>query len=256
MGRGRAKLSSTNGSGSPAVGDAFGHGLLAQHEGRPGTIFIERDDGLIHVDASDYFTPPNSPLWDWLRARMGQRVLDIGAGAGRAALQLQSEGLDVVALDVSPGAIEVCRRRGVAQTFAGTVDGLAATDPAPFDSLLALGNNLGLLANPAAAHAFLDALRRMSHPETRLLGTTLDPSATDDEVHLAYHDANRQAGRMAGQVTIRVRHQREATPWFELLWLAPQELAELAASAGWEMTDQSPGAIYCAELLPRAAARR
>jgi 2-polyprenyl-3-methyl-5-hydroxy-6-metoxy-1,4-benzoquinol methylase len=41
------------------------------------------------------------------------RVLDVGAGAGRVSLHLQDRGQDVVAIDNSPRAIAVCRRRGV-----------------------------------------------------------------------------------------------------------------------------------------------
>ena len=69
-------------------------------------------------------------------------VLDLGAGAGRAALYLQERGLPVTAVDASPGAAEVCRRRGVADVRLGDVN-----DP-PEDrrwaAVVLLCGNLGL----------------------------------------------------------------------------------------------------------------
>ena len=67
-------------------------------------------------------------------------------------------------------------------------------------------------------------------------------------MHLAYHQRNRRAGRMPGQVTIRVRYQRLATAWFDLLWMSLSELDQIAAPAGWRVTTAFPGAEYRAVL--------
>jgi 2-polyprenyl-3-methyl-5-hydroxy-6-metoxy-1,4-benzoquinol methylase len=153
----------------PVEGDAFGQALLARQEGRGGDIVAERDDGLVELDTFDYFAPPHGPLWDWVVARVGHRILDIGAGTGREALALQAMGRQVLALDVSPGAVEVCRRRGVASTFLGTMHDLAATGPLPFDSFLAL-NSLSHVFGSIDPAGFLDALRTMCHPSADLAG--------------------------------------------------------------------------------------
>ena len=241
------------GEPGPVEGDAFGQALLAHHRGGRPEIVVERDDGLVSLDSFDYFSPPEGPEWDWITQRLGRRILDIGCGAGRGCLALQDMGMDVVGLDVSPGAVEVCQDRGVRRTFVGTVQELAATEPEPFDSFVGLGNNLGLLASPAAAISFLAALEAMAHPGSALLGTMLDPYAGDDPIHGAYHETNRQAGRLGGEVLIRVRYLRLATPWFGLLWCSPAELAEVAGAAGWTVADVLPGGFYAAEVRPRGA---
>lgn len=91
------------------------------------------------------------------------------SGTGREALALQAMGKEVLALDVSPGAIEVCRRRGVVSTFLGTVHDLAVSRPEPFDSCLAF-NSLSLVFNPTDAVGLLDALSAVGHPDWALVG--------------------------------------------------------------------------------------
>jgi SAM-dependent methyltransferase len=235
----------------PIEGDAFGQALIAQLEGRSTAIVYERDDGFIDVDTAAYLSEvDDTDAWRWIRARLGRRVLDIGAGAGRAAVPLQRAGIDVVALDVSPGAMAVCEGRGVTKTFVGDVAALAATNPEPFDSFLGLGNNLGLLGSAKSAPRFLDSLRAMATDDARLVGTMLDPHDTTDQVHLDYHEANRAADRHPGEVRLRTRYRRVATPWWEILWVSPDELSELCASNGWRVADLLPGSVYCAELRP------
>ncbi|MGH9279959.1 MAG: class I SAM-dependent methyltransferase [Acidimicrobiales bacterium] len=219
------------------IGDAFGEVLLACQRGgaSPGVDFelIERSDGHLGVtDAARYFSPSQPP------AGLGRgRILDIGAGAGRVSLPLQDAGSDVVALDISAGAIGVCRDRGVRRSFTGTVFDLAATRPAAFDTFLMLGNNLGLLGGREQAPLVLGALAGMAAPGARIIGETLDPYRTRDPEHLAYHEANRRLGRMAGQLRLRIRHLRVATPWFDYLFCTPEELESVIAPTAWELSD-------------------
>jgi SAM-dependent methyltransferase len=230
---------------SPEVGDAFGASLLACWEAgaRPWTALelIERDDGFLDgADAARYFTPPEG--WErldrWACDQARGRVLDVGAGAGRATLHLQETGREAVALDVSPLALEVCRRRGVRQTVAGTVADLAAQGapggPA-FDAFVLLGNNLGLLGGVAEAPRFLGTLAALAAPGAVLLGRGMDPYRTTAPEHLAYHERNRARGRLPGQIRMRVRYRGLATPWFDYLFATPDELAPLLAGTAWRL---------------------
>jgi hypothetical protein len=138
----------------------------------------------------------------------------------------------------------------VPNTFLGTVTDLAATSPPSFDTFIGVGNNLGLMASPRQAVPFLDALRSMSGPSSVLVGAILDPYVGDDPVHLAYHEANRAARRLGGEVRIRVRYQRLSTPWFAFLLASREELAQVASNAGWSLLETSPGPNYYALLRP------
>ena len=156
-----------------------------------------------------------------------------------------------MALDVSPGAIDVCRRLGVEWTFKGAVYELLAFPVEPFDAIVLMGNNLALLQSEARAVNMFTAMRRLLRPGGKVVGTCRDPYLTDDPNHLRYHDANRAAGRLPGQLRIRVRYQRLATDWLGVLLLAPDELRALARRSGWQVVDVSePNPNYVVVLQP------
>lgn len=233
-------------AGEPRLGDAFGQALLDHLEHGPDGRghFIERDDGLLEaMDPGHFFSAESE--WSAVAAavsdRAGSRVLDVGAGAGRYALPLQKTGHEVVALDVSVGAIEVCRRRGVRETFVGTVFELAETDRGRFDTFLLCGNNYGLLESPEHAPRFLGALTELCAPGAEIIGTCIDPFATDDPIYLAYHELNRSRARLPGQLLLRSRWADVATPWFDYLFVPVEKLEELADKACWELVTYQPG---------------
>lgn len=244
----------------PQTGDAFGEALLAQlggaHPGGRGEdradIIYERDDGLVNADSSEYFL--DEKLWHeldrWALEYVRGRVLDFGAGGGRASLALQKRKFDVVALDVSPGAIETCRRRGVRETFLGEITELATDPSQKFDSFLALGNNLGLLGSPDQAARMFNAFSALANPGASIVGTCLDPTAGEPPPwHGSYHDRNRAAGLPPGQIKLRTRFRNITTEWFDLLWTSPEELDELAMRSGWEVAQVRPGPLYGAILV-------
>jgi hypothetical protein len=57
----------------PKLGDAFGYALSDMRAGRAGAILVERDDGLLEVDGSDYLSGW-SEQDTWALARGGPRV--------------------------------------------------------------------------------------------------------------------------------------------------------------------------------------
>jgi len=235
--------------------DAFGHALW-DHQQSAGKgvwpIVIERDDGLVDADdARNYFTE----YVDWpahqqqAMAFARGRVLDIGCGAGRHSLYLQSQGCDVMGVDQSPLAIEVCRLRGLQHTRAMSITQVSSA-LGMFDTIAMLGNNLGLFANPIRGRWLLKRFATMTSPGARIVAETLDPYQSQEPLHLQYHQRNRERGRWPGQVTIRVRYRTFATLWFDYLFASREDLQHLLEHTGWvvERFVDSEDARYIAIL--------
>lgn len=219
--------------------DAYGAMLLAGLEGRPVVEIVERDDGFI--DASKFGTALYlAPFRRWpAHHRAGMRyargrVLDIGSGAGRVALHLQGRGQEVVAIDNSPGAVEVCRRRGVRDARLLSIDEVDES-LGLFDTIVMFGNNFGLFANARKAKRLLRRFHLLTSDRGRIVAESRDVHQTDDPVHLAYQERNRTRGRMAGQIHLRVRYRERATPWFDYLMVSQKELVELLDGTNWSV---------------------
>jgi len=218
--------------------DAFGRALVEHLAGRPGGTILERDDG--HVGAPfpgeaffqpiERWPPAEREVFGYARGR----VLDVGCGAGRHSLAAQDLGLAVVAIDISPGAVEVSSRRGVRDV---RLLPLAEVDErlGRFDTVLMMCGNFGLAGNARECARILETLHGITGPTARIILDSEDPYADNDAADSAYLERNRREGRMAGQVTIRLRYQERVTPWFELLIVSPSELTVLAEKSGWRV---------------------
>ena len=160
------------------------------------------------------------------------RVVDIGCGAGRHSLYLQENGLDVLGIDRSPLAIEVCKERGLRNAEVSSITQLSPTI-GPFDTVLMLGNNFGLFANPQRARRLLRRLGRMTSQDARVIAETLDPYNTDEPSHRVYRERNRRRGRMPGQIRMRIRYRHYRSSWFDYLFVSKDEMHEIVAGTGW-----------------------
>lgn len=235
--------------------DAYGRLLLDAFEGRPAVEVVERDDGFLMASTAgapaNYFTPFRRwPAHQRKAMRLVRgRVLDIGCGAGRVALHLQRRGQEVVAIDLSPLAVEVSRRRGVRDA---RVLSITEVDQrvGEVDTVVMMGNNFGLFGSAPRAKRLLGRFASLGSGRRRIVAEVLDPYQTDDLDHIAYHARNRERGRLPGQIRIRIRHRHYRTPWFDYLFVSPTELETLIEDTGWSLTRKIPssGGLYVAVL--------
>jgi SAM-dependent methyltransferase len=200
---------------------------------------VEREDGFIMASRygpKGYYSPYRTwPTRERRAFRFARgRVLDVGAGAGRVALHFQEKGQEVVAIDASAGAVDVCRRRGVRDARLCRLED-ADESLGLFDTVVMYGNNLGLLASRTKAARTLRRLHRITSDRARILGECLDPYDGAGPEHLAYHERNRRRGRTGGQIRIRIRFRDVASTWFDYLFLSEDELRELLSGTGWRL---------------------
>lgn len=232
--------------------DAYGHEIYdyLKNSEVKGEI-VERDDGYIDISGGPpaYF----SEYKDWpahnqkaMRYARG-RVLDIGSGAGRCSLYLQGKGHEVMAIDNSPLAIEVCKLRGVQNA---KIIPISQISPklGVFDTVLMLGNNFGLFGSFKGARRLLKKLDKLTSKNGRIIAETRDIYQTENLAHLAYHKLNRGRGRMVGQMRIRVRYKQYVGPWFDYLMVSKEEMENILEGTGWKVNEfiESDGSVYIA----------
>jgi len=233
--------------------DAFGHEIYDYFHGKGGYEIVERDDGFFSLSPGPqlYFLAYE----EWPKCEkeamkyVKGRVLDVGCGAGRHALYLQEQGFDVLGIDNSPLAIEVCKARGVQNAQVLSVTRISR-QLGTFDTIMMLGNNFALVGNPHRARWLLRGFHRMTSKTGQIIAQTRDPYRTDVPEHLAYHTQNRERGRLSGQARIRVRYKRYVTPWIDFLMVSQGEMQTILEGAGWEVRDFIEGqqGVYVAVI--------
>jgi 2-polyprenyl-3-methyl-5-hydroxy-6-metoxy-1,4-benzoquinol methylase len=220
--------------------DVFGQGLLKQYKDLSDTVYeiIERDDGFIEAaEIKRYFTKPNefSTSEKKILNMAKGRVLDVGCGAGRHAIYLQQKGLDVTGIDNSPGAIKVSKLRGLKKTKLLPIEDVDKFNENSFDTVIMMGNNFGLFGTPTKAKQLLKKFYKVVSPNGQIIAENFDPHKTKNPVHLAYHKKNKQQGKLAGEITMRLRHSINTGGWFQYLFVSIPELKEIVKDTGWKV---------------------
>tara|TARA_R110002072_G_scaffold112893_2_gene242001 strand:- start:7732 stop:8430 length:699 start_codon:yes stop_codon:yes gene_type:complete len=92
-------------------------------------------------------------------------VLDVGCGSGSHSLYLQKKGFKIKAIDISKGAIEVTKHRGVLK--ANVLNILDETET--FDTILLLMNGTGIFQELTQVSKYLSHLKNLLNPNGQIL---------------------------------------------------------------------------------------
>ena len=170
-------------------------------------------------------------------------VLDIGCGAGSHSLYLKSKGLKVKSIDISVGAIEACRLRGLNQ--AHVLDVMDET--ASFDTLLLLMNGSGVFQSLAHTPFVLSHLKTLINPDGQILIDSSDIKYMyEDEDGGYWMDATKDYyGEL--DYTVRYKNQEATFSWmyldFENLKIACEQVGLLC-----ELIEEGPHFDFLAKI--------
>ncbi len=115
------------------------------------------------------------------------KVLDVGCGSGSHSLYLQDKGIEIKAIDISEGAIEVTKRRGV--KHGEVLNVLDETET--FDTILLLMNGTGLFQELKNVSTYLKHLKSLLNSGGQILIDSSDIKYMyEDEDGGVWQDAN------------------------------------------------------------------
>jgi len=222
----------------------LGRALADYHRG------LRKSHFIVHSDLWDdeptpvetYYRPDHLPIPELeLRALSlcRGRVLDLGAGAGRHALELQARGFDVTALDISHDAVAVMRQRGVRDARCGNLGGL---EEESFDTILLLMHGIGIVGTLDGLAAFLAEAKNVMSLEGRIVCDSADltmvlPSLADSTGRADSHSTH-----YPGEVEFRLTYgslEGQPYPW---LFVDPLTLKRYARAVGYRSTVACLGA--------------
>lgn len=159
------------------------------------------------------------------------RVLDVGCGAGSHALYLQEKGLEVVAIDFSPGAVEVSKLRGVQDARECALLDLKNEK---FDTILLLMNGTGIFGNLNSVATYLQHLKSILTKGGQII---LDSSDI-----LYMFDKDNDGGSWVytekeyyGELSFYMHYKGETSEPFEWLYLDYNLLKKLAVESGFKI---------------------
>lgn len=228
-----------------------GAAVLDYHKGVRDAVLICYQDGKRDdVPAAFWFRDTLDPLEQFGLEWCCGRVLDIGAGTGLHALELQRRGLDVVALDVAPECAVIMDERGVRQPVVGD---LYEFSDGRFDTVICLCNGLDKVGRLADLPRFLDRMRALLNPGGQLLADSFDLRIGATPATREVMARRTSAGRYFGEIDLTFEYSGLRGLEFTVLQVDPQTLAGFARAGGWsfEVVRQT-GGHYLARLRPTA----
>jgi len=218
--------------------------------GTLGTVVVHLEDGgedrlgLTDLMRAGGFPDIEETALDACRGR----VLDLGAGVGAHALELQRRGIEVTAVDLCPEAVEIMHRRGVRDARVG--DGFELPDDS-FDTILLMMNGLGVVGDLAGLGGFFTQTHRLLRPGGQILADSADLRLSPEHREWDRIDARHHAGRYHGEVRWRLEYGGLQGSVLRWLFIDPATLEEHASCFGFRLKvlTSEPDGSYLARLL-------
>lgn len=223
-----------------------------QRSGRAGRLLVKSsmfDDDEIPV-AHLFRTWEQMPALEQRALAMARgKVLDVGAGAGCHALELQQRGLDVMAIDISPLSCEAMQARGVRQ-----VQCINLYDPrltGPYDTLLMLMNGTGIIGRLKQMPDFLERIYALLARDGQLLIDSSDLKYLYENEDGSY-DID-PLGEYYGQVDYQMVYRKVKGEPFDWLYVDFETLKLISENNGWvcELVAQGEHYDYLARLTKK-----
>lgn len=151
------------------------------------------------------------------------KVLDLGAGTGVHSLILESRGLDVYALDNSPGCVEVMALSGISKIIKEDF----RTHTGRYDTILILMNGLGLAGKLRGVKPMLEKCMKLLNKGGQILVDSSDIS------YLYESDIPRPEGYF-GEIRYQYEYQNEKGDWFDWVYVDQAALLKIIRMMGLE----------------------
>lgn len=222
--------------------DVFGQALLDYHHGN----YTENIITSTNISDDDELTLPylfrdfkDMPPLEKKALKLSYgKVLDVGCGAGSHSLHLQKKGLDVKAIDISKGAIEVAKKRGV--NNAELISILDETET--FDTILFMMNGTGVFQVLSKVPQYLKHVKTLLNPGGQILIDSTDIKYMyEDEDGGYWQDLN---ANYYGELDYMLSYKGESDPLMTWLYLDFETLATAAKLVGLECELVMEGDYY------------
>jgi len=166
------------------------------------------------------------------------RVLDLGAGAGRHAIELQRAGHDIVAVDPLPEAVEIMKDRGIADVRMGD---LSAVRGERFDTVLMLMHGLGVVGDLHGLGRLFEELPMVLNPGGRLVCDSADLAAVLGDESPDVLDDLLSPDTYLGEVKFGLRYGSLEGPRYPWIFIDPGTLEIIANAAGLALEISAEG---------------
>jgi methylase of polypeptide subunit release factors len=155
------------------------------------------------------------------------KILDVGCGSGNHSLFLQNNKQDVLAIDISKGAIETCTLRGIKNA---QVQDIWKIKNKQFDTILLLMNGAGMCGKLHNLSNFLKHLKTLLTPNGQILLDSTDVIYMfEDEDGNYIIDANQD---YYGETQFTMEYKNQKGQPFDWLYIDFNNLQRAATFCG------------------------